>query len=124
MTLRATDHHPDCEWHHDQYPHECGCGLLAIRASIDQAIARRAAAEEATIRALLGQWVSGLEPVIARDHAGGIKGLTIAGIPVGMKSPIVVPNPDHCSNWPVSEINRMNGGGWLWPVGQAPWDRA
>ena len=29
MTHRATEHHPDCEWHHDQYPHECGCGLLA-----------------------------------------------------------------------------------------------
>lgn len=98
-----------------------------LNASVEKikraAIEARAATEEATIRDLLCQWVSELEPVVARDPAGGIKGLSIAGIPVGVKAPIVVPNPHHCSNWPVVEINRMNGGGWLWPVGQAPWDR-
>lgn len=29
---RARDHAADCEWHHDQYPHECGCGAVGKEA--------------------------------------------------------------------------------------------
>jgi hypothetical protein len=25
---KATDHAIDCDWHQDQYPHECNCGAV------------------------------------------------------------------------------------------------
>jgi hypothetical protein len=26
-TTTPSGHHPDCEWHAEQYPHECNCRL-------------------------------------------------------------------------------------------------
>jgi hypothetical protein len=49
------------------------------------------AAVEAQLRDCLGRWVSGMEPVAVFDHEGRFVGLTIDGIPLGRKPPIVVP---------------------------------
>jgi len=46
--------------------------------------------EEELVRAMLGLWVSELEPAVLRNRGGGMLGLTIAGIPVGARAPVVV----------------------------------
>lgn len=28
MTTRAAEHADNCDWHLDQYPHECTCGAI------------------------------------------------------------------------------------------------
>lgn len=51
--------------------------------------------QEETLRTLLGQWVSGLEPVIMYDYGLGImriKGIGIADDPTGM---VVVADPKY-----------------------------
>lgn len=45
--------------------------------------------DEAEVKRMLGQWVSGLEPVLAFDRRGDLLGLTVA-TPVGTRAQIVV----------------------------------
>jgi hypothetical protein len=47
-------------------------------------------AEECEVRRMLGCWVSGLEPALARGPEGELLGLTIDNLPLGMIAPIVV----------------------------------
>lgn len=42
----ATTHSSDCEWHMDQYPWECTCGLLP-RMTYSEWLAKRQAASPA-----------------------------------------------------------------------------
>jgi len=64
-----------------------------MAAYVAKALKAHIAQQEATVRALLSQWVSGLEPVIVRTYdcsIDQIKGIGIADDPTGM---IVVANP-------------------------------
>jgi hypothetical protein len=38
MTDKST-HASDCDWHVDQYPWECTCGLIARKKAMDELIA-------------------------------------------------------------------------------------
>lgn len=51
-----------------------------LRAACDE----KARRDEATIRALLGRWVSELEPAVAYRH-GEVIGLTLADAPLGSR---------------------------------------
>lgn len=66
-----------------------GEGIGKVHAQIvDRLVRQRCRDDE--IRWMLGQWQSELEPVIAYGPNWELLGLTIAGIPHGERSPIVV----------------------------------
>lgn len=48
----------------------------SAQAAIGAEIRRRLAWEEAELHRMCGEWVSGLEPVVARDRHGNLLGLT------------------------------------------------
>lgn len=59
-------------------------------ARVSEAFRRYQAMAEAELRRMLGEWVSGLEPCILLDDHGHMVGLTIAGVPEGVRAPVVV----------------------------------
>ena len=57
-------------------------------------ILARAAQNEATLKALLGRWVSELEPCVAMDQRGVLLGLTPAGNMVDRNHEVFILRPE------------------------------
>jgi hypothetical protein len=65
--------------------------MSAFQECLRESALRQVRAEEATVRRMLGEWVSELEPALARRASdGALVGLTLADIPLGETAPIVV----------------------------------
>lgn len=61
-----------------------------LHEALGREMIRKLALDEALIRRMLGEWVSGLEPSVLYGPGYVIIGLTIAGLPLGVVAPVVV----------------------------------